>query len=267
MTKPALTNKPSRKFGRNSNGNISLREAALLAFAEHGFAGTGIRAIMKTAVPMSPACIYLHFGDKAGLYRAITDDLIDELEAHIANSARSHCHANRADPLELTRQVLAQLAAYLLDPAFRVKARFLTQDALFGLYVRDEARDCALLRIGTHLVEQVQADGEELDPESEAGIAALPGQIVALASLSGLNAFLSGRDVSAERTAALVRGSASALIERVLSRLGAEPAAISHVQGEGFRSGAKHITGRCGPHGSCDTKLSPDARSVAQRND
>lgn len=60
--------RPPRSDGEQSRQR--LRQAALKLFAQHGFAKTSTREIARTA-GTNIAAISYHFGDKAGLYRAV----------------------------------------------------------------------------------------------------------------------------------------------------------------------------------------------------
>lgn len=73
--KPAEEARKPRADGEQSRER--LRHAALLLFIEHGFARTSVREIAQAA-GANVAAISYYFGDKAGLYRAVYNELCSD---------------------------------------------------------------------------------------------------------------------------------------------------------------------------------------------
>jgi AcrR family transcriptional regulator len=95
---------------RTDTTRRALLSAGRALFQEHGYAGVGVDEICRRADVTSGA-LYHHFGSKAGLFRAIYDDLVAGTSARIAA-------ARRANPAP---SVIADCEIYLdacSDPAF-----------------------------------------------------------------------------------------------------------------------------------------------------
>ena len=88
----------------------ALLDAGLATFQEHGYAAIGVDELCSQAGVTSGA-LYHHFGSKAGLFRAVYDDLVAGTSARIAAS-------RDANP---TPSLAADCEVYLdacSDPAF-----------------------------------------------------------------------------------------------------------------------------------------------------
>lgn len=83
-----------------------LMEAALALFADKGFAQTSVREIARAA-SANVAAISYHFGDKAGLYRAVFFEPVNTVEDDLARY--------RGDQLSLTEALQGYIDA-CLDP-------------------------------------------------------------------------------------------------------------------------------------------------------
>ena len=111
---------PPRSLARltRSDGEQSrqrLRQAALALFAQHGFAKTSTRAIARSA-GTNVAAISYHFGDKAGLYRAVFSEPLG-----VAPAAATRAGVASAGPTEpplepSLAQALAALYAGFIEP-------------------------------------------------------------------------------------------------------------------------------------------------------
>jgi AcrR family transcriptional regulator len=67
---------------RGEDTRRRILDAALHLFAMEGFEGTGTRALAERAEVNQPAIQY-YFGSKEGLYRAVVDEIIQDMVAHI----------------------------------------------------------------------------------------------------------------------------------------------------------------------------------------
>lgn len=94
-----------------------IRDAAISAFAEHGFTATTIRAI-ATAAGVSPGLVIHHFGSKGGLRSACDDHVFEALtETKRENADRSPltvAEMLRHGPM---RTMAEYLIRSLLDPS------------------------------------------------------------------------------------------------------------------------------------------------------
>jgi AcrR family transcriptional regulator len=93
----------SRSRGRPRGDDGEARRALLRAgrcqFAQHGYAGTSTREIVAAAGVTAPA-LYHHFGSKAGLYAAVTEEVNDiVLEAFAVAIAGSTSQRDRVDAI------------------------------------------------------------------------------------------------------------------------------------------------------------------------
>ena len=105
--------RPPRSDGEQSRQR--LRQAALALFAQHGFAKTSTRAIARSA-GTNVAAISYHFGDKAGLYRAVFSEPLGGARAAPPRAAVASGGPTEP-PLEPTLlQALAALYAGFIEP-------------------------------------------------------------------------------------------------------------------------------------------------------
>ena len=109
--------RPPRSDGEQSRQR--LRQAALALFAQHGFAKTSTRAIVRSA-GTNVAAISYHFGDKAGLYRAVFSEPLGSAPA--AETRARVATNDPADPPPAPpqkpplAQALATLYAGFIEP-------------------------------------------------------------------------------------------------------------------------------------------------------
>lgn len=78
---PALGSETPRSR-RGAEAREKLLEAALDAFAKHGFAGASTRDIARQA-GVNLAAIPYHFGSKEGLHRAVASDIVESISRQI----------------------------------------------------------------------------------------------------------------------------------------------------------------------------------------
>ncbi len=71
---------------RNGTVRDRLLDAAIARFSTRGYAATSIREIVEAAGVTKPA-LYYHFQSKAGIYRAILDEVAHTIETTVAASA------------------------------------------------------------------------------------------------------------------------------------------------------------------------------------
>ncbi|MDR0498603.1 MAG: TetR family transcriptional regulator [Holophagales bacterium] len=69
---------------QNQDSYKRLMEAAILAFAEKGFDGAGVRQIARDA-KVNPAMIAYHFGNKEGMYEAVLRWMYDDFSRRLQN--------------------------------------------------------------------------------------------------------------------------------------------------------------------------------------
>lgn len=101
---------------RDERGVLAARilAAARDEFAEHGWAGTAIRAVARAA-DVDPALIYHYFGSKDGLLDAATDPPRKWLESVVATWAAPTSDLGR----QLIRNMLASWADEEIGPVLR----------------------------------------------------------------------------------------------------------------------------------------------------
>jgi AcrR family transcriptional regulator len=95
---------------RTETTRRALLDAGRALFAQHGYADVGVGELSRRAGVTSGA-IYHHFGSKAGLFRAVYDELVASTSERIAN-------ARSASP---SPSLIADCELYLdacADPAF-----------------------------------------------------------------------------------------------------------------------------------------------------
>ena len=106
MVSSAATSRPRPQRSDGEHSRERLLQAALVLFAEHGFAKTSTRDIAESA-GANLAAISYYFGDKAGLYRAVFTEPMGDTAEDIA----------RYDGIELTlEQALRGLYTGFVEP-------------------------------------------------------------------------------------------------------------------------------------------------------
>jgi AcrR family transcriptional regulator len=124
----------------------ALLDAGRELFARHGYADVGIDEIARRAGATSGS-VYHHFGSKAGLFRAVYDELVASTSRHITAARRSSPSPSLLADCELYLDACA-------DPAFfRITA---DAPAVIGW---DAIRDDTQQLIAANLV-AAQNDGE-----------------------------------------------------------------------------------------------------------
>ncbi|WP_329571003.1 TetR/AcrR family transcriptional regulator [Kitasatospora sp. NBC_01266] len=94
---------PPAPAGRRNAKQDAIRRAAMRVFLRHGYAGTSIDAILAEA-GVSRQTLYNHFGGKEGLFRAVVQDVLDEVLDTLAEQVEESA-LGESDDLEadLTR--------------------------------------------------------------------------------------------------------------------------------------------------------------------
>jgi AcrR family transcriptional regulator len=122
---------PRRPAGGKRNADRTrgaILRAAIAEFAAHGYSGARVDAICRAA-RANPRMLYHHFGDKAGLYVAVLEDVIGDLRREELKLEVDH-----VDPLEGMMQLFAFIYGhfgthpeliYLLSGENLLRARFL----------------------------------------------------------------------------------------------------------------------------------------------
>ena len=106
MISPATPSRPRPQRSDGEQSRERLLQAALVLFAEHGFAKTSTRDIAESA-GANLAAISYYFGDKAGLYRAVFTEPMGDTAEDIA----------RYDGIDLTlEQALRGLYTGFVEP-------------------------------------------------------------------------------------------------------------------------------------------------------
>jgi AcrR family transcriptional regulator len=128
---------------RDERGVLAARilAAARVAFAEHGWAGTTIRAVARSA-DVDPALVYHYFGTKEGLLDAATtppqkwlDGIAKTWQTPIGELGRAVLELLLAswadDEVGPTLRAILQTAAH--EPATREKLRLIVERSLMGV--------------------------------------------------------------------------------------------------------------------------------------
>lgn len=89
--------------GRRNAKQDAIRQAAMRVFLRHGYAGTSVDAILAEA-GVSRQTLYNHFGGKEGLFRAVVQDVLDQVLGTLADQVEETA-LGESDDLEadLTR--------------------------------------------------------------------------------------------------------------------------------------------------------------------
>lgn len=102
---------------RGEETRVRILEAALELFAASGFEGASTRTLAERAGVNLPAIQY-YFGSKEGLYRAVVQQISEQMQAGFATVLERVHHA-LADP-QLPRQRLIDLLCDILDVMIRL---------------------------------------------------------------------------------------------------------------------------------------------------
>jgi TetR/AcrR family transcriptional regulator, regulator of cefoperazone and chloramphenicol sensitivity len=143
----------------DSNTKALIRQAALLTFAERGFAGASIRVI-ATAAGVSPGLVQYHFQTKEGLRTAV-DAFVLERTAELISSVQPLVLEEPSDFADGIRAALTALAH--ADPAL---VPYLRRTLLEGGPSAEVMFD-GLMAIARGVIDQLLAAGRfqtELDP-------------------------------------------------------------------------------------------------------
>jgi AcrR family transcriptional regulator len=131
----------------------ALLEAARRLFTEHGFAATS-RDEIAEASGVTRGALYHHFSSKEGLFRAVVEQLEEEMTNHVAEVAMAE-----ADPAaQLRLGALAFLDA-CLDPSVR-RIVLLEAPAVLGWDQWREIDERYGLALLTHVVEAAMEAGQ-----------------------------------------------------------------------------------------------------------
>jgi AcrR family transcriptional regulator len=94
---------PGRRALRDGAPHDRLLVAASTLFTRRGYAATSVREIVELARVTKPV-LYYHFGSKEGLYRALLEQLFDELESRLGRR-REHDGTSRERIAAICRDV------------------------------------------------------------------------------------------------------------------------------------------------------------------
>jgi AcrR family transcriptional regulator len=106
----------TRRADQSEATRATLLEVARKVFAERGYAGVGTEEIVRRA-EVTRGALYHHFRDKKDLFRAVHEQLEDEMAQKIAAQLAER---DRADPLELLRQGARTFLDHTTGPLARV---------------------------------------------------------------------------------------------------------------------------------------------------
>lgn len=100
-----------KKAAQSEQTRRILLDVARRLFAEHGYAATGTEEVVRQA-GVTRGALYYHFRDKQDLFRAVVEDLQQELMQRILAEA-----GGIADPWERLRGAMQVFLDACLDPA------------------------------------------------------------------------------------------------------------------------------------------------------
>ena len=102
-----------RKAERSAQTRRLLLDVARRLFAEHGYAGTATEQVVQQA-GVTRGALYYHFRDKQDLFRAVVEDLQEELMQRLLAAA-----AAEADPWQRLRAGMHAFLDACREPAIR----------------------------------------------------------------------------------------------------------------------------------------------------
>jgi AcrR family transcriptional regulator len=126
-------NIPTPPNARTKETREQLLRAATSAFALHGFHATSLKTIAEQA-QINQALIAYHFGGKDGLYLAVFEAIVQQLQARIGERVEAIASLLNAPPAPA-----GQERAALLPVVYALS------DAMTELFTSEQSRDWALL--------------------------------------------------------------------------------------------------------------------------
>jgi AcrR family transcriptional regulator len=126
-------NTPTPPNARTKETREQLLRAATSAFALHGFHATSLKTIAEQA-QINQALIAYHFGGKDGLYLAVFEAIVQQLQARIGERVEAIASLLTAPPAPA-----GQERAALLPVVYALS------DAMTELFTSEQSRDWALL--------------------------------------------------------------------------------------------------------------------------
>jgi len=130
----------------------ALIDAARTLFAEHGFADTATEAVVQAA-GVTRGALYHHFKDKTALFRAVYEDLEEQLVMQVAASV-----GNVRDPLRVLKKGAEAFLDACLDPAV-TRVVLLEGPSVLGWELWREIDQAYGLGLITHTLEAAMAAG------------------------------------------------------------------------------------------------------------
>lgn len=145
--------------GHREQRRADLVDATIRAVRHHG-AGVGMDEI-AAAAGTSKTVIYRHFGDKAGLYRAVADRIDERVFRHVSGALAQPNSGSDTDP---SRVVASTVDAYLsLVEADPQVYRFVVSRPLVGRALPDDPVEATTDRVVELLVRAFPTD--QIAPE------------------------------------------------------------------------------------------------------
>ena len=152
-------------------------------FAAHGYAGSGREAIVAAA-GLTRGALQHHFGDKLALFRAVYEEVEQEVVAATAEAAMTVGHDQ---PLEMLRLGCQAYLDAVLDPAVQ-RICAIDGPAVLPAYVRQEITD----RYALGLVREVVTEAVRTGQIGEAPVEPLTRMI--LAAVMAAAEYVAGAD-------------------------------------------------------------------------
>lgn len=126
-------NTPAPPNARTKETREQLLRAATSAFALHGFHATSLKTIAEQA-QINQALIAYHFGGKDGLYLAVFEAIVQQLQVRIGERVEAIASLLQTPPAPAGR-----------DRAALLPLVYALSDAMTELFTSEQSRDWALL--------------------------------------------------------------------------------------------------------------------------
>ena len=139
---------------RSAATRAALIAAARALFSADGYAGTPREEIVARA-GVTRGALQHHFGDKAGLFQAVYEQVEQEVVAHVSAAAM----AVGSDPVEELRAGCQAYLDAVLDPAIQ-RICAIDGPAVLAAEVRQQITDRYALGLVRHAVQAAMADGD-----------------------------------------------------------------------------------------------------------